>query len=237
MLRWMPVVLLLATLGVARLPSRDIPPVQSGQFVQTGLAEWQQGTLDRVFVDGPALRLQPGQTSGSYLSKAFQAPFGLNAAIMEWEATATAEQMLALELRSSIDGKNWTDWQAITPRAGSVGKSMSQLFVLRPFTSWLQYRAHFEAKTGSPALADVTLTYLNSTAGPALADIAGRVPPSGPLVKTPAPPIVAGLDWGAITQGSPIERQVLRRIQLSEIRAPKEDLNSAATMRAVQWVA
>ena len=47
MLRWMPAVLLLATLGVARLPARDIPPVQSGQFVQAGLAEWQQGTLDR----------------------------------------------------------------------------------------------------------------------------------------------------------------------------------------------
>ena len=237
MLRWMPVALLLATLGVARLPARDIPPVQSGQFVQTGLAEWQQGTLDRVFVDGPVLRLQPGQTSGSYLSKAFQAPFGLNAAIMEWQATATAEQMLALELRSSIDGKNWTDWQAITPRAGSGGKSISQLFVLRPFTSWLQYRAHFEAKTGSPALAGVTLTYLNSSAGPALADITSRVPPSGPLVKTPPPPTVADVDWGAIPLGSPTERQVPRRIQLSEVRVPKEDPNSAATIRAVQWVA
>ncbi len=237
MLRWLLLVPLLAFFGLARLPARDVPPVQSGHFVQTALADWLQGTLTGVYVEGADLRLQTGQSSGIYQSQAFQAPFGLNAATIEWHAQATAGQTLTLELRSSVDGQAWSDWQAGVGTTDAGGRSISQLFVLRPFTSWLQYRARFEAAAGSPSLADVTLTYLSSTAGPALVDIVGRVPPGGPLVQTPPPATVAAVDWGALGLGSDIERQIPRRIRLSEVPAPADDPNSAATLRALQWVA
>src|SRR3954447_2084299 len=218
-------------------PSTDAPPVQSGQFVHTALQDWLPGTFSSTYVDGGNLRLQDGQTSGTFESQPLQTSFGLNAAILQWHAVATPDQELALDLRSSVDGQNWNDWQTAIAREQPDGAWLSQLFVLRPFTSWLQYRVRFAATAGTPLLNDVTLTYLNSTAGPSLVDLVGRVPPTGPPTLTPAPLSVAGPDWGVGASGGEVERQRPRQVILSEIHASADDPNSAATVRALQWVA
>jgi hypothetical protein len=236
MLRW----IMLGTLLVAFVPLGgpvgDAPPAQSGRFVQSELADWLGGTLDSVYVEGGDLRLQPGQLAGVYESQPLQAPFAFNAAVVQWHAAVTTGQTLTLELRSSVDGQSWAEWQAVTPR-GATADPISQLVVVQPTTSWLQYRARFQATGESPSLADVTLTYLNSAAGPALPDIIRRVAPFGPPVETPAPATIAGLDWGAITPAGDIERQQPRRIAISVAPAPANDPQSAATVRALQWIA
>lgn len=213
------------------------PEVQSGQYVQTNLDDWLQGTLTNVYVEGGDLRLQPDQGAGSYESRTIQAPFGLTAAVLQWHAQSSDGQTLTLELRSSVDGQAWADWQPAIGRDSPVGGTISQVYVLPPWTSWLQYRANLQAEAGSPTLSDVTLTYLNATAGPSLAELVGRVPPAGPPALTPPPPTVAGIDWGIQPIGTEIERQRPQRIVISEVHASADDPNSAATMRALQWVA
>lgn len=237
MLRWLLIVPLLVVGAAFRAPPGDVPPVQSGQFVQTAVGDWLGGGFNGIYVEGGDLRLQPGSIAGAYESKPLQTPFGLNAAVLQWHLSATAGQTLTLELRSSVDGQSWTDWQAAASQSDASGGTISQLFTLRPFTSWLQYRARFEATNDSPLLNDVTLTYLSSTAGPSLVDIVGRVPAAGPLVKTPPPDTVAATDWGALAPGADIIRQRPRRVIVSEVRAAVDDPNSAATIRALQWVA
>jgi len=237
MLRAMLLFPLLLISAPLRAPVAEPPPVQSGTFTASVLDEWLQGTLSGLYVDGGDLRLQDGQISGTYESPPLQAPSGLNAAVLQWHAVATSAQTVTLELRSSVDGNAWSDWQAAAPRSLPDGGALSQLYVLQPFTSWLQYRARLEAGTGSPSLADVAATYLNSTAGPSLVDIVARVPPAGPLTRTPAPPTIAALDWGALPIGGDVERQSPYRVELVEVRASADDPNSAATVRALQWVA
>lgn len=232
---------LLLLLLVAVIPLRSVgaepPPVQHGQFAHSELEDWLQGVLSGVYVDGGDLRLEQGQATGEYLSAALQTPFGLNAAVVGWHASLTTGQTLTLELRSSLDGQTWSDWRPAIARPVSTGGMLSQLFVLRPFTSWLQYRAVFVAEGDSPSLADVTLTYLNSTAGPALVDIVSRTPPPGPTMLTPPPSTIAAVDWGVRLQDGEIEHRRPSRIVLSELQVPADDPNSAATVRALQWAA
>ena len=227
---------LLVVLPAGGRASAVQPPVETGQFIESELDDWLQGTLDGVYVEGSELRLQEGATAGVYESRPLQAPFGLNAAVLEWHANVTAGQTLILELRSSVDALAWTEWQPARARPGSGVRSVSQLFVLYPFTSWLQYRVRFESSAGSPTLADTTLRYINSTSGPALVDIVARVPAVGPPTLTPAPPTVAGVDWGAQSLGRDIVRQEPAAVVLSAVAAPADDPNPAATLRALQWV-
>ena len=237
MLRALLLVPLLLFSAPLRAPVGEPPPVQSGTFAASVLDEWLQGTLTGVYVEGGDLRLQDGQTSGTYESPPLQAPFGINAAALQWHASATAAQTVTLELRSSVDGQAWTDWQAAAARSLPNGAQLSQLYVLPPFTSWLQYRARLEGAGGSPTLADAAATYLNTTAGPSLVDIVARVPPAGPLARTTPPPTIGASDWGAASVSPDIERQRPQRIRITELRASADDPNSAATMRALQWVA
>src|SRR5687767_11664488 len=160
MLRWMLIVPLLVTFGPLPGPAAQVPPVQNGQFFHSEVADWLLGVFNGLYVEGGDLRLQPEQTGGTYESQPLQTPFGLNAAVLQWNATATSAQTVTLELRSSVDAQSWTEWQTASAQPAPDGASISHLFVLRPFTSWLQYRVRLESVEGSPALANVRLTYL-----------------------------------------------------------------------------
>src|SRR3712207_4086059 len=129
MLRLLLLLPLLVALGPPRMPAAEPPPVQSGRFVQSELADWLQGTLAGVYVEGGDLRLQPEQITGSYVSPPVQAPFGFNGAVLQWHAAVTTAQTLTLELRSSLDGQSWTGWQRAVPSTASDGGLLSQVFV------------------------------------------------------------------------------------------------------------
>ncbi len=167
-------------------------------------------------------------------SAAFQAPFSFNGVVIETTVQATAGQTITVELRTSVDGQTWTDWQTATPATVAGGRSVSQLIVARPFTSWLEYRALLSGGE-SPALDEVALTYINSTAGPALVDLVSREPLAGPTTQTPPPLAIGRTDWSGQPAPPTLERQTPQRIVISQIRTPVDDPNSAATLRAVQW--
>lgn len=218
-------------------PQPQALPVQSGSWTQSEVNDWLPGTFTNTFVDGTVLRLQDAQTSGEYVSAPLQAPFGFNAGVAEWTATVGADQALTIDVRSSIDGQTWDDWQPIQQATQRQGQSVSQTLIFRLFTSYLQYRVGFTSQTGSPALDQLTLTYLSSTAGPGLNEIVGRVPLQGPPTLTPAPEAIARAEWaGAAASGSG-ERQQPSKVELGQIPAPVDDPNPLATLRALRAVA
>lgn len=229
--------LLLTALPLTALafPGTQAPPIQSGTWTHSELNDWLPGAFTNTFVDGSVLRLQDGQASGEYVSVPLQAPFGFNAGIVAWTAAVSGDQALTIEVRSSIDGQTWTDWQRAQPAGSAQNAQLSQVFVFPLFTSWLQYRAGFTGPSGSPALDEVTLSYINSTTGPSLAEIVGRVPLSGPETLTPAPEAVARAEWAGVPVDPSIERQQPQRVEVSQVLAPVDDPNPLATLRALRW--
>jgi hypothetical protein len=235
-LNWLLLVALLP-LSVLAVPLRQTLPVQNGTIVQGELDDWLPGTFANTYVEGGALRLQPDQTSGEYLSQPFNTPFGVNAGVVRWNATVGADQSLTVDVRSSVDGQTWGEWRATQPVDPQAAQPVGQILVFPPFTSFLQYRVTLTAQTDSPLLDELTLFYINSTTGPGLADISGRVPLAGPPVLTPAPPAVARGEWAGPQPPATIERQQPQRVELAEVRAPVDDPNILATLRALRWVA
>lgn len=220
----------------ARKPLLQVPPVQNGAWTHSELNDWLPGTFTNTYVEGSVLRLQGGQGSGEYQSAPLQAPFGFNAGVVRWNATVGGDQTLTLDVRSSVDGQTWSDWQRVQPVAQINGAQVSQVFVFPLFTSFLQYRAGFTAQSGSPAIEQIEVSYLSSTAGPSLADIVGRVPLSGPATLTSAPEAVARSEWAGAQPSGAIERQQPQRIEVTQVLAPVDDPNPLATLRALRWV-
>lgn len=228
--------LLIAPAAVFAAPDHQAPAVQSGAWTHSEVDDWLSGAFTNTFVDGGAIRLQEGQTGGEYLSAPLQAPFGFNAGVAQWTATVPDGAALRIEVRSSVDGQTWDEWRAAQATTSpSQAQATSQLFVFRPFTSYLQYRAAFTAVSASPIFNDITLTYISSTAGPGLSDIVGRVPLSGPPSLTPAPVAVARAEWAgtALTAGA---RQQPQRVELAQVPAPVDDPNPLAMLRALLFV-
>lgn len=231
----LPVVLGWLPTGLAAPVRQTALPVQSGAWTHGEVGDWLPGTFTGTYVEGSVLRLEPGLIRGEYLSAPLQAPFGFNAGQVVWDGGLSATQALTIELRSSIDGQRWSDWQPA--RAVLQRQSFySQVFVFPLFTSWLQYRVTLTSDgTASPTLDQISLSYINSTAGPALADLAGRVPLPGPATLTPTPEAIARSDWAGTT-APPAERQQPQRVELTQVLAPVDDPNPPATLRAMRHV-
>lgn len=236
MRRLLPLLLALLPLTTFAAPPPQAPAVQTGSWTHTELNDWLAGSFTNTFVDGSVLRLQDGQTSGEYLSAALQAPFGFNAGVVSWTATVGDGQALTIDVRSSVDGQTWDDWRRAQAGAQRGSNAVSQVFVFKSFTSYLQYRVGFTANSGSPALDTIKLTYLSSTAGPSLADIVGRVPLAGPATLTPAPEAVGRSEWAGAQPQATIERQQPSRVEVAQLAAPVDDPNPVATLRALRYV-
>ncbi len=227
--------LIAALLPLAALagPARQAFPVQTGSWTHSEVDDWLPGTFTGTFVEGSVLRLEDGVLQGEYISAPLQAPFGFNAGQLEW--VASRNEGIAIDIRSSVDGQNWDAWRpARLTRHQQV--YVSQLFVFRLFTSWLQYRVAFTTDSDSPLLDEIRIRYINSTTGPALADIVGRVPLPGPATLTPTPEAIARAEWAGVATPPATERQQPRRVELAQVLAPVDDPNPPATLRALRAV-
>jgi hypothetical protein len=237
MRRLLPLLLVLLPLTAVAAPARQAPPAQTGSWTHSEVNDWLPGSFGNTFVDGSVLRLQDGQGSGEYVSAPLQAPFGFNAGVVEWSATVAADQGLTIQIRSSTDGQTWDEWRDARSLGRQGGRDLSQVLTFRLFTSWLQYRVALTGQNGSPALDEIKLTYISSTAGPGLADIVGRVPLQGPATLTPAPEAIARAEWaGAASTTASRERQQPQQVELAQLLAAADDPNPLATLRAIRWV-
>ena len=106
------------------------------------------------------------------------AAFPFNAVGAHWSAEVPPDVQLAVAVRVSADGVAWLPWQDIVEvEQGRDGRFYCENLIMTEGGRYLQYRLIMQAVTPSlaPKLSEITLTYIDSTAGPDLAEAGGSV--------------------------------------------------------------
>src|SRR5215211_7169737 len=209
-------VMMLAEGMVARAPSLSAQtsvPVQIGKLSLSTVAEWKKnpcgaqpawasdtcaGLLVSNNADGE-LRLAEGSRQAVFTTALTTTSSLYNAVGAVWRADVPAGTSLRLEIRggTSPNEADLTAWHTL---AAGDARSQSDdgalaLESVQPFPggmSVLQFRATFNstAANASPILSEITLSYINSTAGPARFSQEQLVPaPYGPATLT-HPPLI-----------------------------------------------
>ncbi len=180
-------------------------PIRAGVWVQTTSADFEVGRLTglgiEVAEDGE-LVLTPGATSGSYHSAVKKADFPFNALGAQWKADLPPGTSIDFDVRSSPDGKNWSEWLPLEEMDidRERGGPASHLVICSG--NYLQYRATLKTIESShlPKLKETTFTYIDSTAGPTLAQAttsASAMMEATSLAGVSQPSIISRAGWGA----------------------------------------
>ncbi|MBI2909482.1 MAG: N-acetylmuramoyl-L-alanine amidase [Chloroflexi bacterium] len=189
---------------------------RSGVWTQATAADFSSGQLSAVTLkespDGLVLDL--GARLGSYLSATKRADFPFNAVAATWKANLPLGSNLALEVRTSVDGATWSDWLRFNVVDQYAGYDMNVSDLLLVHGARLQYRATMRRNEAglSPELNEVTLTYIDSSAGPTLLQAkmamalvdrgysyasAEPAPSAGFITAVTRPTILSRAAWGA----------------------------------------
>ncbi|MBC8163492.1 MAG: N-acetylmuramoyl-L-alanine amidase [Roseiflexaceae bacterium] len=203
-------------------------PVQRGNIRFSTVVEWQGGLAQGVQIinnDDGELRLTDNQIEGLYTTGLSKLPFAANALGAVWQATVPAEAELRLEARGGPSPEQLGAWQPLLggdARSQSVdGAFASESVIALPAGSqYVQLRATLKARAvnASPVVGDITLSYFDASAGPALGPGLARVPaPFGPATLTAAPQIIPRAVWSSSSGGATIDRQAPRGIILHQL--------------------
>lgn len=234
-------VIALATVGalghptaVPQLAAQTGVPVKVGQARFNTVVDWQGGIRDGLLVsnneDGE-LRLDEGRTHGVFTAGLTKADFAFNAVGAVWHAAVPSGTRLTFELRGGETPENLGDWQVLS---ASDARSQSDdgafaLESLLPFVAgrYLQARITFDTTVAqaSPIVREMSLTYMDSTVGPAGSAGMPRVPtPFGPMTLTPAPAIILRDTWDSMpTKTIPRQRPhgvILHQIGTDDLGEP-----------------
>jgi hypothetical protein len=111
--------------------------------------------------------------SGSFTSRTVEAPIPFNAVVPQW--TGTNPLAIELQMRTSLDGRTWSDWSHshahadwMEPDAPEVAGEMVLVTAPEERHEFVQFQILFEPEEGEelPALRELRLTFIDSTAGP-----------------------------------------------------------------------
>jgi uncharacterized lipoprotein YddW (UPF0748 family) len=235
-------------------PLQGSEETRAADWLQTSRADFSSGTLDNVqlldYGDGAlslAVRDEAHLPTGVYTSPVKVADFPFNAVGIQWYAQLPPTTDLQVFARVSTNGEDWLPWQEVT----DVAQEGNHFYALAPLIvesgTYLQYRVAFSTgrPTKTPRLEDITLTYIDSSRGPSLADVE-----SFPLQMTleagmvPQPPIINRSLWGANesyrfdSQGSeiwPREYQAPQKVIIHHSVTMNYDPNPPATVRAIYY--
>lgn len=244
--------LALSVAGCAGGAQQNVQPQAQGvaTWTQSTVSDFKQGVLQRLQIERQAdgeltlARNAQGQyeTAGVYTSPPFApgAPFSM--AVWRWEADIPAGTSLTLTVRTSADGKAWTDWQELPPDE-DVQSATSDW----PGHMWfaqgarhIQYRLQFASSDGraTPVVASVTWHFANTAPGPTVQEAMQMVIPQGEGPGVQRPAIIPRRGWGAdeslMTWEPKYEKPVKIIIHHTATpNDPKQD--PAATVRAVYY--
>jgi len=173
--------------------------VRGGEWVQTTVADFQAGTLEGIQVtceDDGELRLAAGRTTGVFTSAVGLANFPFNAVGAHWAAEVPPGASLTVALRASPDGTAWSPWQEVVEvQQGEDGRFYGGNLLFVQEGRYLQYRLAMQAPDPSlsPVIAELALTYIDSTRGPTLAQATA----SARALAVGQPAIIPRSGWGA----------------------------------------
>lgn len=143
------------------------PPATKGGVLAT---DWKETVTARK---GQLMRSTEGPTSTlTYTSVTHNAGQGFNAVGPHWKAEIPKGATVTVHARTSVDGKTWQPWQEIDENHGDPGRdrdgrSFGNLVVVE-LSRYAQYKVVTmpSPKGVWPHVSDVTLTFIDSSAGP-----------------------------------------------------------------------
>ena len=188
--------------------------------------------------------------STTYTSKVHKPKQAFTAIGPNWKAEVPSGAAVKVSVRTSADGKNWTIWRLTEESHGDEvrdrdGRTFGSL-VVGELSRYAQYRVTTfpSAHHQWPRVSDVTLTYINATAGPttqeAQASASGQYQSFG--VSKPA--VISRAGWGADekyrfnSSGKEIwDREYLpiTKAVLHDTVTRNNDPNPAATVRSIYY--
>jgi hypothetical protein len=226
------------------LPTPTPQPTPAGtharQWTQSTLTDFADGTHYGMVLtsegDGE-VALASDRTSGVYTSTVKLTPIEFAAIGSAWQATTPAGTAITIALRSSTDGTNWSDWAVIPPMDAEREEALlsyGELLYLRG--PYVQYRLTFASYQAGirPVLRSITLTFIDSRAGPT-AEQAQAVAIS---IAIPGQPVIIPRSaWGADESwfNWPPEYRAPRKFIIHHTVTPNDDLDPAATVRAIYY--
>jgi hypothetical protein len=236
-------------------------------WVQTTAADFEAGASQGIQVtreDDGELCLAAGKTTGVFTSTVGTAAFPFNAVGTQWSAEMPPDAQLAVAVRVSPDGIAWSPWQDIVEVEQSRDdRFYGENLIMTEGGHYLQCRATFTKGThppltppseggglrllpligggweevGSPKLSEITLTYIDSTAGPDLAQAKAAAGGEVSAQGVPQPPIIPRSGWGANESYMtwPPEYHPVRKIIIHHTVTQNYEPDPPSTVRAIYY--
>jgi hypothetical protein len=212
-------------------------PVQVGEWELDTVDDWEEGIVNGLLISnnaGGELRLDSGQDQGIFISEPFSTPFTINAVGAYWRAQFPTGTNMVLEVRGRSseppeDITSDTGWGAWHPLEEGEARSVAEngafaapdVLPFPPDTDYLQVRIRFisDLARASAVLSELTVVYLNTTAGPPTsAGLLERRPIlGGPSTLTTPPEIVPRTVWNRSQAESRPERVTPRGVVIHQI--------------------
>jgi len=226
-------------------------PIRAGIWMQTTNADFGAGRLSSLAIevaDDGELVLASAAASGSYHSATKKADFPFNAVAARWKAHLPHGTTIDFDIRSSQDGKNWSQWLPMEEMDITVERGGPASELVLCSGNYLQYRVTLKTIDTSlmPRLKDVTFTYIDSTGGPTLAQAtasASVMMEASSLAGVSQPSIISRAGWGADEslrysggqeRWPPTYAYTLKAIVHHTVTS-NDDPDPAATMRAIYY--
>jgi hypothetical protein len=192
-------------------PGSSFPAVEaqtggtrSQDWVQSSVADFDPGQLAWTVitdVEGGELRLSPGAIAGTYVSPVIAAEFPFNAIAPRWHARVPPGASISVELRVYAED-GWSTWLPVHETDWTTEQDVFYPEV--PLLTWngqqFQYRVTMGASPvgASPVLEAMTITYIDSTPGPTMAEALGMATQGGIAAQdVPQPTVISRAGWGA----------------------------------------
>ncbi|MFQ5813750.1 MAG: N-acetylmuramoyl-L-alanine amidase [Anaerolineae bacterium] len=245
--------LLMALIAEATdLPTAQEATTRGGDWVQTTAADFQAGASRGIEVtreDDGELCLAAGETTGVFTSTVGSTDFPFNALGVHWSAEVPLSTQLAVAVRVSQDRVAWSPWYNIVEVERSRdGRFYGENLIMIKGGRYLQYRLTFISTllplrgggwegVGSPKLSEITLTYIDSTAGPDLAEAKASARSEVSAQGVPQPSIIPRSGWGA-NEGYmtwPPEHHPVRKIIVHHTVTQNYDPDPPSTVRAIYY--
>nr|MBC8248939.1 N-acetylmuramoyl-L-alanine amidase [Anaerolineales bacterium] len=238
-------ILLMALIAEATdLPTAQEATTRGGDWVQTTAADFEAGVGQGIQVtleDDGELCLAAGEMTGVFTSTVGTAAFPFNAVVAHWSADVPPDAQLAVAVRVSPDGEAWSSWQGIVEvEQAQDGRFYGGSIIMTEGGGYLQYRLALQAVAPSlsPKLSEITLTYIDSTAGPDLAEAKESARREVSAQGVPQPSIIPRSGWGANESYMtwPPEYHPVRKIIVHHTVTQNYEPNPPATIRVIQRV-
>lgn len=230
---------------------QQAPAARIGLWELSSVDDWRAGSADGLLVTnnaGGELRLDDGQTSGSFLSAPFKTEFAANAAGVTWRADLVEGTELRLELRGRADppaeddsDAGWGPWLPLV--AGDARSESEQGALATPDVAplpagsqYLQLRASFSSQVAraSALLEEVAVSYLHTAQTTPIfpAGLPRRPLFFGPDTLTPRPAVISRQDWTGRVQAARPVRANPRGVILHQIAATTTPSTTLELLRA-----